>query len=81
MFPRFVVIVLLAVALWGGLAHASGASSHGGTYVVESGDTLWSIAHRFYGGDTRRGVWELERGNDLGQSALLAPGQRLVLPW
>ncbi len=81
MFPRFITVVLLLVALWGGLAHASGASGHSGAYVVKSGDTLWSITHRFYSGDPRRGVWDLEQRNDLGQSMLLTPGQRLVLPW
>jgi LysM repeat protein len=81
MFPRFVLVALLLVALWGGLAHASGASGHSGTYVVKSGDTLWSIAQRFYGGDARRGVWDLEQRNHLGQSVLLTPGQRVVLPW
>ncbi|MGC9974502.1 MAG: LysM domain-containing protein [Gaiellaceae bacterium] len=81
MFPRFVLVALLLIALWGGLAHASGASGHGGTYVVTPGDTLWSISHRFYGGDSRRGVWDLEQRNHLGQNAVLAPGQQLVLPW
>jgi len=81
MFPRLVTVVLLLVALWGGLAHASGASGHSGSYVVKSGDTLWSIAQRNYSGDPRRGVWDLEQRNDLGQSVLLTPGQRLVLPW
>ena len=81
MFPRLVTVILLLVALWGGLAHASGASGHSGTYVVKPGDTLWSIAQRNYGGDPRRGVWDLEQRNDLGQSVLLTPGQRLVLPW
>jgi hypothetical protein len=81
MFPRFVVVVLLLVAFWGCLARASGASGHSGTYVVKRGDTLWSISHRFYNGDPRRGVWDLEQRNHLGGSALLAPGLRLVLPW
>ena len=81
MFPRIAIVVLLLIALWGGLAHASGASGHSRAYTVKSGDTLWSIAHRYYGGDLRRGVWDLEQRNDLGQSALLTPGQRLVLPW
>jgi LysM repeat protein len=49
--------------------------------VVKSGDTLWSITQHFYAGDPRRGVWDLEQRNDLGQSVLLTPGQRLVLPW
>jgi LysM repeat protein len=67
--------------MWGCLAHASGASGHSGTYVVKSGDTLWSIANRYYSGDSRRGVWDLEQRNALGQNVLLIPGQRLVLPW
>jgi LysM repeat protein len=81
MFPRFATVVLLMLAMWGCLAHASGASGHSGTYVVKSGDTLWSIAHRYYSGDSRRGVWDLEQRNDLGQGVLLTPGQRVVLPW
>ena len=74
MFRRFVTVVCC-------LAHASGASGHSGTYVVKSGDTLWSITQHFYAGDPRHGVWDLEQRNDLGQSVLLTPGQRLVLPW
>ncbi|MGA9762294.1 MAG: LysM peptidoglycan-binding domain-containing protein [Gaiellaceae bacterium] len=81
MFPRLVVVVLLLLAFWACLAHASGASGHSGAYVVKPGDTLWSIADHYYGGDTRRGVWDLEQRNDLGQSVALTPGQRLVLPW
>ena len=49
--------------------------------MVKYGDTLWSIANRYYGGDSRRGVWDIEHRNDLGQGAALAPGQRLVIPW
>jgi nucleoid-associated protein YgaU len=80
MFPRLLIVVLLMVALWGALAHASGASGHSGSYVVKPGDTLWSIAGHYYGGDLRRGVWDIEQRNDLGASVLLTPGQRLVVP-
>jgi nucleoid-associated protein YgaU len=81
MFPRLAIVVLLLLAFWGALAHASGASGHSRAYVVRSGDTLWSITHRYYHGDLRRGVWDLEQRNALGESTLLTPGQRLVLPW
>ena len=80
MFPRIAIVVLLLLAMWGGLAHASGASGHSRAYTVKSGDTLWSIAQRNYSGDPRRGVWDLEQRNDLGRSVLLTPGQRLVVP-
>jgi LysM repeat protein len=46
---------------------------------VKPTDTLWSIATRTYGGDVREGIWKLEQRNHLA-SALLRPGQRLVLP-
>jgi LysM repeat protein len=82
MFPRLLLLVLCAAALWGGFAHASGASGQtGGTYVVKQGDTLWSIADRLYGGDPRKGVWDLEQKNGLGPSPTVVPGQRLALPW
>lgn len=81
MFPRLVVAVIIALALWGALAHGSGASQHGRAYVVRPGDTLWSIADHYYGGDTRKGVWELERQNGLGEEATITPGERLRLSW
>jgi nucleoid-associated protein YgaU len=81
MFARVVTVALLLIALWGGAVHASGASGRGRAYEVAPGDTLWSIADRFYGGDTRKGVWDLERCNGIGDGAVLTPGQRLLLPW
>lgn len=80
MFYRMLMIALILIALWGGLAHSSGASGHGRFYIVKSGDTLWTIAERSYGGDTRKAVWELEQRNGLGGDAVIAPGQKLVLP-
>jgi LysM repeat protein len=50
----------------------------GATYVVQPGDTLWSVAARLdRGGDLRDTVQALAAAN--GGSAITA-GQRLVLP-
>ena len=81
MFPRVILVVFIALALWGALARGSGASGHGHVYVVRPGDTLWSITIDSYRGDTRRGVWELERANGLGEDAAITIGERLRLPW
>jgi LysM domain len=48
-------------------------------YVVQPGDTLWSIASDRYGGDPRSGVWKIERRNGLAGRPLVA-GRRIVLP-
>ncbi len=45
-----------------------------GNYIVKSGDSLWSIANRY-----SLTVNELRRWNSLSESAVLQPGQRLVL--
>ena len=48
-------------------------------YVVQPGDTLWSIASERYAGDPREGVWKLQRRNQL-PGTTISPGQKLVLP-
>jgi nucleoid-associated protein YgaU len=51
-----------------------------GSVVVQSGDTLWSIATSLDGeGDVRAVVDEIQRLNDL-DGAHLVPGQVLRLP-
>lgn len=72
----FFLLAALAVGLAARSSHGAGPERH---YVVQPTDTLWSIAARTYGGDTREGVWKLERRNHL-SSATLVPGQTLVLP-
>lgn len=48
--------------------------------VVKQGDTLWSIAARYYPDrDVRKAVYQLKKENNL-ESALLLPGQKLTLP-
>jgi nucleoid-associated protein YgaU len=52
----------------------------GSSVVVQSGDTLWSIATSLQGdGDVRAVVDELQRLNDL-DGVELVPGQVLQLP-
>jgi len=79
MFARVVVIVaLLTLAVAYGARGSIGAR-HRQTYVVRSGDTLWSIAVSHYGGDPREAVWRLQDRNHL-RGAIVRPGQRLILP-
>jgi len=47
--------------------------------TVRPYDTLWTIAHRHYGGDIRDAVWRIERANHL-PGADVRPGEKLVLP-
>jgi nucleoid-associated protein YgaU len=80
MFPRVLLVTLLVTALaWSVLARGSEGAGVEGSYRVRSGDTLWSIAVRHYGGDPRQGVWRLQRENRLG-GAVLVPGQVIVIP-
>jgi LysM repeat protein len=51
------------------------ASSGGESYIVQSGDTLWSIAEHF-----GTSVDALMAANGLSDSSLVLVGQRLVLP-
>jgi LysM domain len=78
-FAKLVVIVaLLAVAVAWGARRSDGAGAEQ-TYVVQAGDSLWSIAVAHYGGDPREGVWRLEERNHLA-GAIVRPGERLRLP-
>jgi LysM repeat protein len=79
MFPRILILVLAAVLLVGYAARPSGGAGREHVYVVQPGDTLWSIAAHTSPGDTRVGVWGIERRNGLA-SATIVPGQRLVVP-
>jgi LysM repeat protein len=79
MFARILVLVLLAALVWAVVARASTAAGPERTYVVQPGDTLWSIASERYGGDPRSGIWKIERRNGLRGRPLVA-GRRIVLP-
>jgi LysM repeat protein len=79
MFVRILVIGLVAVVAWAGFAHTSEGAGPEQVYVVQSTDTLWSIAASHYAGDPREGIWELQQRNGLAGTTIV-PGQRLILP-
>jgi nucleoid-associated protein YgaU len=79
MFGKFLLILLVGAFAVGVYARGSQSAGPERHYVVRPADTLWSIAARTYGGDTREGVWKLEQRNHL-TSATLVPGETLVLP-
>jgi LysM repeat protein len=80
MFVRIALIVLVATFLgWSVTTHTVESAGKRQMYVVQPGDTLWSIAAARYAGDPREGVWELQQRNHL-LGTTISPGQRLVLP-
>lgn len=80
MFVRILLIALLATFLgWSLLTRTVDGAGRAQSYVVQPGDTLWSIAAARYAGDTREGIWKLQQRNHLAD-ATITPGERLVLP-
>lgn len=80
MFVRIALIALIATFLgWSVATRSVESAGKAQVYVVQPGDTLWSIAAGRYAGDTREGVWKLERRNHL-PGTTISPGQKLVLP-
>jgi LysM repeat protein len=80
MFGRIALIVLVATFLgWSLLTRTVDGAGRAQVYVVQPGDTLWSIASARYAGDPREGVWKLQNRNHL-PGTTISPGQRLTLP-
>jgi LysM repeat protein len=73
-----VIVCIASLALLALPGSSSGARpAH--QHVVLPGETLWGIASTTYGGDAGSHVRAIARANRL-ESALIVPGQRLVLP-
>jgi LysM repeat protein len=79
MFGKLLILLCVAVLAVGLAARGSNGAGPKRTYVVQPGDTLWSVAEHTYAGDPREGVWELEQRNHLA-SATIVPGEKLVVP-
>jgi len=79
MFVRVILLLAAAALVVAVAARQSSGAGHQQTYLVQPGDTLWSIASSHYAGDPREGVWKIERRNGLAGETI-DPGERLVLP-
>jgi nucleoid-associated protein YgaU len=74
------VVVILAGRVGHADAELDGPPPAPEVYVVQPGDTLWSIATSLNGdGDVRSVIDEIQQLNGL-NSAVLVPGQTLLLP-
>jgi len=69
------LFTLLATILLTGFFTAQSAQANGGLYIVQPGDTLYSVAAR-YGVS----VGELAAANGFGQATWVYEGQQLVIP-
>ncbi len=76
-----VVLAVLFLAVFVALYAARPTRSAGPEtrYVVQPGDTLWTIASGRYEGDPRASVWRIKERNGL-ESSTLVPGLVLHLP-
>jgi LysM domain len=79
MFAKVLITALLVTLVVAIAAKRSEGAGPERSYVVKPYDTLWSIAASHYAGDPRDGVYRIEQRNRLA-SALIRPGERLVLP-
>ena len=79
MFGRLLIVMLVAVLAWAVFVRPTEGAAPERSYVVQRGDTLWSVAAEHYGGDLRAAVWRLQQRNRL-VGGTVRPGERLVLP-
>ena len=79
---RAVTVVLIGLLVLGGLRFAAPSSGAGSpqAYVVQPGDTLWSIAAQRYDGDPRAAIHAIREANDLHAAETVWPGEELRLP-
>ena len=76
-----VACVCTVFLLIGGAAEADEPTAPPAVHVVESGDTLWSIASLYAspGSDIRATIHDISTLSGL-ESSLIHPGQKLLIP-
>ena len=79
MFGRILILVGIAVVIWGVYARTSQAHGARQVVTVKPYETLWQIAQSHYGGNVQDAIWRIEQANHL-HGADLSVGQKLVLP-
>ena len=72
-----VVFLAVFVALYA--ARPTRSAGPETAYVVQPGDTLWTIAESRYDGDPRAAIWRIKERNEL-ETSTLVPGLVLRLP-
>ena len=74
LFVRIALLLIAAAFAVAVAARQSSGAAPAERYVVQPGDTLWSIASSHYAGDPRDAIWNIERVPDLRQlHTLLRP--------
>ena len=79
MFVKLFIAALVVAVAVSVAARSPGAAGPGRVHLVKPGDTLWSIATKYYAGDPREGVWRLQERNNVGGTTI-RPGERIVVP-
>jgi hypothetical protein len=74
-----VIATMAPAAIAGGVSAGATHTARPKVVAVQPGDTLWTIATRFYSGDPRAAVWRIEQRNQL-PDAGIRPGETLRLP-
>ena len=70
---KTIIILLIILNLF--LTQPAAAQASGPIYIVQAGDTLWSIAARF-----NVTIEELMTANGITNANLLSAGQQLIIP-
>jgi LysM repeat protein len=73
------ILILAVIAVSITIAKAKNTPNYT-TYIISKGDTLWSIASRFYpGSHTGKAVYEIRKLNNIDDPGSIQPGQTIIV--